>query len=128
MSGAIINVFQTFSTYYQLNFMLQQTCNTEQIVYDMTTWCMTADCQAQTLLNNILARFFQITGAINSMLETIYNTSEPITNTAAYFKQFETAGQSVGKIIRIIFNYSKWILGRDTFLSEDIKSEWLHNH
>ena len=42
------------------------------------------------------------------MLETVYQGDEPITNTAAYFKKYEAAGNSIGKIIKIIFNYAKW--------------------
>jgi hypothetical protein len=105
MTGAILNIFQTVSTAYQLNFMLQQTCNTEQIFYDMSTWCMNADCSVTTLINNIVKKFFQITGAINSLAENFYADTPEITDTAAYFKKYATAGNSIGKITRIIFDF-----------------------
>lgn len=105
MSGAILNIFQTISTTYQLMFMLQQTCNTEQIFYDMSTWCMNADCSVQTIINNVVKKFFQITGSLNNLAEAMAADSPAITNTTAYFNKYATAGSSVGKITRIIFDF-----------------------
>ena len=71
----------------------------------MSTWCNTADCAIETIGNNILQKFFQITGAINNIAETYLADTPALTDHAAYFKKFEQAGMSIGKIIRVIYNY-----------------------
>ena len=107
MSGAIINIFQTFSTVYQLNFMVQNNCNIEQIFYDLSSYCMTADCSMQHIISSLTTKFFQITGSINSIAEQIAATQPDITNTQANFNMYATMGQSVGKIVRITMDF-KW--------------------
>ena len=58
MSGAILNLFQTFSTVYQLNFMMVNTCRTEKVFYDLTTFCLTNDCSLTKIIGSFTSKFF----------------------------------------------------------------------
>ena len=88
MSGAIVNLLQTISTVYQLNFMLVNTCNADQISYDISTYCLTADCSSGKIIDSITKKFFSLTGAINNIMEQLTSEELPLTQTKAYFNRY----------------------------------------
>jgi hypothetical protein len=86
--------------------MIDKSCNTEEIVYDLSTWCSKADCSIQTLSKNLLAKVFQATGAINQIIEFL-SAEEDTQDTAAVFAKYESIGGGIGRMLRLIYNFQK---------------------
>ena len=104
-TGAVDQIFPAFTALYQLVFMLDKSCDIEEFIYDLTSWCTSGHCDGNSVLNNLLNNVFNITGAINSIAEKFYNTKPDYSNLAYYSTMSEDLGSSLGKIMKSIFAY-----------------------
>ena len=51
--GSFLNPFRTFSTLFQLNFMIDKSCDTDKIMYDLSNFCEHANCDVSQMLTNV---------------------------------------------------------------------------
>lgn len=51
-------VFPAITSSYHLLYMLDKSCNLEEIIYEIITWCLNGNCSPATLLENILNTLF----------------------------------------------------------------------
>ena len=76
-------------------------------MFDLGTFCETADCKMETIMQNLLKKVFQLTGAVNSMVQVAYEQKPNETNYEAVFEYCDNIAQQVGKIARYIFDFDK---------------------
>jgi hypothetical protein len=53
----------------------------------------------------MLGKIFVITGEINTLASLFYGTMPALTDFNSYFSLYQTAGQNVGAIARILLNF-----------------------
>lgn len=51
-------VFPAITSTYQLTYMLDKSCNLEEIMNEITTWCLNGNCSFGTLVENSLNTLF----------------------------------------------------------------------
>ena len=105
ITGSFINPFQTFSIVYQLNFMIDKSCNTDQIIYDLSTFCTHANCDFTVVLANAQAKVFKVIGTLNDLAEILSNHQPDYSDLVEGFDKYDVIGESFGKTIRILFDY-----------------------
>ncbi len=93
---------------YGLINSIDHRCNIESMVYDITTFCMTHDCEIMDLLQNATKNIFSITDKINKIAEVLVDgiPSLDSDHTATHaFTFMEDLGVNIGKLTRFFLGF-----------------------
>ena len=93
---------------YAFYEMIDQQCQSEEFFYDIWYFCSYNDCSIETIIENDMKHLFQITGMVNSVAAIVYGQVIVEKETHDfYFDMYEDVGKSIGKMVRVSFNYTK---------------------
>jgi hypothetical protein len=66
-SGDVMELFKSLSLVYQVTFTFDKKCRLQEIGYELTTWCVRANCSVDTIGANFAKNIFAFTGALNEI-------------------------------------------------------------
>ena len=85
--------------------MIDKSCDTDQILYDLSMFCTHADCDMAVVTENIQKNIFAFIGTLNSLAEVFSNHQPDYLDLTEAFDKYDVIGEAVGKTVRILFNY-----------------------
>jgi len=91
--------------------MFDYNCQVEQVLYDLSTWCFSHDCNPERLLQNEMANVFQVTGALNALAAIYYEPEPTADQHQAKFDMYTEVGLSIGKFCRYTLAFDPKELG-----------------
>ena len=107
-SGEFLNIFYSFSQYYQLQYIFKEYCDVDEIFFDLSTFCLENTCSPSKIMQGLPAKIINLMGAINMIAEAFVEENNfPITDTPAYFEMYNNIGTGSGKILRVLLDYKK---------------------
>ena len=113
MSGNIMSIFQSFSSFYQAAYLIQTQCRFNEVTYQIMGYCLTSangTCSFTNLQSNMMGSLFQITGALNfivsDILAYVMITTVDISKLKEAKKDFQDLGERIGLIVRTVTGYS----------------------
>ena len=88
--------------------MIDQDCNSEELLYDMWYYCASHNCTMQAILENEKSHIFQITATLNAVASIIYghytlDENENLHN--FYFDMYQDVGVNIGRMARVSIEY-----------------------
>ena len=90
ITGLLFNMYHNVDTQ----------CTLEDTLYDLANFCFDHDCSPEQLLQNELAKVFQVTGALNSLAAIFYDEAPFDDEHALWFDFYNEVGLNVGKMFR----------------------------
>ena len=91
---------------YSLWVMLDQECQTEELIYDFWLTCRMNNCDPEKIIKNDADNIFQLTGILNSAA-VIYSTEIGPNESpySYYYEELTEVGKDLGKLMRISFGF-----------------------
>ena len=91
---------------YSLWVMLDEECQTEELIYDFWLTCRGNGCDLGIIMKNDEKNIFKLTGILNSVAE-IYQTELGPNESrySFYYEELTEIGFDLGKLLRISFGY-----------------------
>ena len=94
------NIVDIWELLYEVYYMFDYDCQIEQVLWDLSNHCFYHNCEPEQLLQNEMAKVFQVTGALNA-LAAIYYEPSPLDNQhSAFFDMYNEVGLNIGKLAR----------------------------
>ena len=74
-SGNYIDLFKASAKAFQIGFEPQHVCLFKELAFEILTFCMneTNKCTRESVSNNLMSNFFELTDTLNMIAEVIYN-------------------------------------------------------
>ena len=93
---------------YQTAFLIDKYCECTLVMTDLMDSMINGNLTQQNLTDNLTKNIFVITGTINDFIEMLTSETGPQTyeDTVLVYNQFNTIGQRLGKIFRIIYSFT----------------------
>jgi hypothetical protein len=105
-NGTYTEFFSTVTAGYQMMYMLDKSCNFEDLFFNIVNWCENNDCSLETIGQNGLGNIFYITALMNDLAAvTLQGTPIPTNDTVSYFTMMNKVGNDVGKITNYLISY-----------------------
>ena len=74
-SGNIFDLFNSMAYVYQITYSLDKQCEIQETFFELTTWCIRANCTADSLILSFQKNIFSLIGSLNSLAEIITQNS-----------------------------------------------------
>ena len=103
--GKVDEAWNDIVAAYNIFYYTDNKCNLKDLLWDIVQFCDYNDCTSQTILNNMLAKVFVMTGNINSIAQIIYQTQPALVDLNAYTELYTTVGTNVGQMFQSIFDF-----------------------
>jgi hypothetical protein len=111
-SGNIADIFKSFNLIYQTSYLVQKTCRTNEISYQVVGYCLNAStsCNPQSISENFVNNIFKITAQLNEVVAVIVKEYESagsvdLTNLKKANSDFHELGQALGQIARVLIGF-----------------------
>lgn len=98
-------ILSAFGLMYNLYFMFDFECETQDHLYDLSQFCFDHDCNPETLLRNEMAKVFQVTGSLNALAAIYYDDQPESEQHTGWFDMYSEVGLNIGKLFRYTLNF-----------------------
>lgn len=85
---------------YNIYYNFDDKCTIDAMLYDLSNFCFDHDCRGEKLLQNELAKVFQVTGALNSLAAIYYDEQPYEDEHSLWFDFYNEVGLNIGKVAR----------------------------
>ena len=85
--------------------MIDENCDTDDIVYNLATFCGKANCDLSLVVGNIQKNIFKFIGTLNSLAELFTGVDPDYYALTDAFNKYNIIGVAIGSTLRMLFNY-----------------------
>lgn len=111
-SGNLADIFRSFNSFYQTAYLVQKSCRTNEISYQVVGYCLNAStsCNPQSISDNLVSNIFKITGSLNEVVAVLVKEYEnagtvDLANLDKAKKDFNDLGMAIGQIVRVLTGF-----------------------
>ena len=90
---------------YSLYYNVDQECEVEKYLFDVSMFCFEHNCTPDNLLRNWMNKVIQVTAVLNAIAAVYYEDAPTSGSHFAWFENYSDIGMNVGKLMRYCLDF-----------------------